>query len=95
MHFPPFFVPLELYFFPNMIFGHIIGGLNQGSIILLLPPLRGGGGKKSKSRNQGREFKTYKEKEGLKGRRRKKMERKKEGKEEKRKKIKERTEKIS
>jgi hypothetical protein len=35
----------------------------QGSIILLLPPLRGGE-KKSKIRNQGREFKTYKEKEG-------------------------------
>ena len=38
--------------------------LQQGSIILLLPPLRGRGGKKSKIRNQGREFKTYKEKEG-------------------------------
>ena len=37
----------------------------QGSIILLLPPppFRGGG-KKSKIRNQGREFITYKEKEG-------------------------------
>ena len=30
------------------------------------------GGKKSKIRNQGREFKTYKEKEGYKGKRRKK-----------------------
>ena len=28
------------------------------------PPQGGGGGKKSKIRNQGREFKTYKEKEG-------------------------------
>ena len=37
----------------------------QGSIILLLPPpLPLPSGKKSKIRNQGREFKTYKETEG-------------------------------
>ena len=57
------------------------------------PPLRGGE-KKSKIRNQGREFKTYKEKEGLKGRRKKWKEKRRE-KGRKKEKIKERTEKIS
>ena len=52
-------------FFQKSLNNHLgIQILQQGSIILLLPTPQGGGEKKSKIKNQGREFKTYKEKEG-------------------------------
>ena len=57
------------------------------------PPLRGGE-KKSEIRNQGRKFKTYKEKRDKKGGEEKNV-KKKGGKGRKKEKIKERTEKIS